>query len=177
MLTDDDLTQQLGAAFHATSDDLTYTGMVPTASRTPSTRWLTVPAVAAAAALVVIPSAGDGDGSRPDQAGPSAAPDAAPELVTETIRVAGYTLTYEREARGSAPVAVMLGELTLPEDFREVELEGSVRAWAGFDATSGDAIVYVQPPANEGGGLFALASPTWTQEQLVELLREGISGT
>src|SRR5688572_16607779 len=110
MLTDDDLTRQLGAAFGAASEDVSYTRPVPVASRTPSRRWLAVPAVAAAAAMVVVPETGDRDRGdpQPTQAGPETT-DPSPQLVTERIRVAGFTLTYEREAGAPLPVSFVIG--------------------------------------------------------------------
>ena len=107
MLTDDDLTRDLRAAFHDTTTELRYDGPVPAGPHTPvwaRAGWVALPAAAAVAATVVVVGGQPTDVTAPPSAAPSiGAPTSPPSpsgdaLVTDTIEVAGYTMTYRRPA-------------------------------------------------------------------------------
>ena len=169
MLTDDQLTEELCAAFREATAEMTYAGPVPRPRRTPL---VLVPAAAAGVAAVVLVSGSLGDaptGTRPTPAGPTA----QPQLVTDTVTVAGYTFTYQRRAGDPDPLRVRFRQATLPDGVRRVPFEAPVKAWAGTDPQSGDAAVYVLTPTRNDGRMFEMSSPVWTQQQLVNLLHTG----
>jgi hypothetical protein len=188
VLTDDQLTDDLTAAFRAATSDLTYAGRVPTPRPSALTA---LPVLAAAAALVVVPAVVD---QRDDQAGapsatdtPSAgttasaspsssvapAPRGPAELVTETVRLAGYRLSYTRPAGAGQGRLHAVGGVALPADAVEVPGGGPVpgsSAWTGLDAETGDAALFVSV-TGDPGAIFELTGPGWTPEQLVEVNR------
>jgi hypothetical protein len=186
VLTDDQLTDDLTAAFRAATSDLTYAGRVPTPRPSALTA---LPVLAAAAALVVVPAV---VGQRDDQAGapsatgsPSAGATASPsssvapaprgpaELVTETVRLAGYRLSYTRPAGAGQGRLHAVGGVALPDDAVEVPGGGPVpgsSAWTGLDAETGDAALFVSL-TGDPGELFELTGPGWTPEQLVDVNR------
>jgi hypothetical protein len=172
MLTDDLLTEELGAAFRDATAQLTYAGPVPRPRRTPL---LLVPAAAVATAGIVLATGPLADAPAPtgptSPTGPAAT--AGPRLVTATVRVAGYTFTYQRRAGEPDPLRVRFEQATLPDGVREVAISPPARAWVGTDPASGDAAVYVKAPTRNEGRLFVMLSSTWTRDQLVHLLRTG----
>ena len=115
MLTDDDLTRQLRAAFEEDTRAMTYDGAVPRVRTRPAWAapgWVALPAAGAvAAAVLVLGSTGDATSpATPDAApGPTtSAPSATPsgeDTVTETFTLAGMTFTYERGADEDQPAA------------------------------------------------------------------------
>ncbi|MBZ5739119.1 hypothetical protein [Nocardioides mangrovi] len=177
MLTDDDLTHQLGSAFRSSSADLRYAGEVPTARRTPSTGWLAVPAVATAAALVVVGSTDDAPSPAAPEAGGSPSATAhAPRMVTSEIHVAGYTFTY-RHAAGTEVADDLYADLSpapVPDDASPVKgAPAEVEAYVGTDPATGNHALWVKAPTRNGGNLFALESPSWTEDQLTQLFLTG----
>ncbi|GAW48755.1 MULTISPECIES: hypothetical protein [unclassified Nocardioides] len=183
MLTDDDLTRQLGSAFREEAGDLEYAGRVPTLRRTGAVA-LPIAATAAVAGVLVAVAATNADdpvGPGTTIAGPSSgtgtSPGAAatPRLVTDTIEIAGYTYTYQHavgEQLADDLYAVMNpGEV--PADARPLDAPAPARAWVGTDPTSGDTALWVEAPTRNGGHLFALLSPTWTTDQLADLFHHG----
>lgn len=182
MLTDDDLGRQLSGAFHHASDDLTYAGRVPAPRSTITTIGVplaTSAAVVAALAVVWAASPDTDDPAPPIAGGPSVSstpsPTApAPRLVTEKIEVAGFTFSY-RHAAGDSLVDDLYGDMhvTVPADAKPVDAPEGVKAWVGVDPDSGDHAIYVDAPTRNGGQVFALLSPTWTEDQLVDLFHNG----
>ncbi|TQS43010.1 hypothetical protein [Cryptosporangium phraense] len=174
MITDDDLTRRLGAAFEGAAADLRYAGPVPAARRTPSTAWLALPAVAglavAGVALVEQPSAPV----------PQAVPAPSASLgtpTTTTITVAGFRMTYQARPGSPAPLRSSLDPGPVPSGARPVApprgAVPGVRAWVGQDPATGDAALWVEAPTRNEGRRFALYSSVWSQQQLVELFRNG----
>ena len=181
MLTDDDLSRQLGGAFRESTEDVTYAGRVPTPRSAATTIGVPLASTAAvvAALAVVWASAPDTDDATPPTAAPSATPaptpDApAPKLVTEKIEVAGFTFSY-RHAAGETRADDLYadGHVTVPDDATPIEAPEGVKAWLGKDPESGDNAVYVKAPTRNGGVVFALLSPTWTTDQLADLFHNG----
>jgi hypothetical protein len=177
MLTDDDLTRQLGTAFRETTDDLQYAGRVPTPRRPAYV--LAVPAaatVAAAAVLVATGGLASDDAPSPPQAAttaPGSSHDApATRVVTDRIEVAGFTLTY-RHAAGEPDPIRLVDDTEVPADARSVDVEPPAQAWVGTDPASGDAALWLEAPTRNEGRLFAIVSSVWTQDQLVDLLHNG----
>lgn len=182
MLTDDDLTRQLGAAFRGVTDDLAYTGQAPT----PRSRGavLGVPLVATAATVTTLAGvwlAAPDTGSQP--APPSAGPATAspipepsePELVTETFEVAGYT--FRAQHAPGTPVADVLHIAVLaevPAGARPVEVEPPSKAWVGTDPESGDAVMYLQAPSRLDGRILGVSLPGYTEAQMERILLTGI---
>jgi hypothetical protein len=179
MLTDDDLTRQLGGAFRDATGDLEYAGRVP-APRSPiSTVGVPLASTAAvvAALAVVWASSPDTDDATPPSAGTAtpSAPSSAPRVVTRTIEVAGFTYRYRGEPRADDLYATL--DVAVPDDATPVDPPAGaiagVKAWVGTDPTSGDHAIWVQSPSRNAGQVFAILSPTWTTDQLVDLFRNG----
>lgn len=176
MLTDDDLTRQLGTAFRETTEDLTYAGRVPTPRRPAYV--LAVPAaatVAAAAVLVATGGLASDDVPSPPQAATTAPGSAQPPgavVVTDEIEVAGFTLQYTRAAGEPDPIRLVT-DTEVPGDARSLAVDGSAQAWIGTDPASGDAALWLQSPVRNGGRLFAVESSVWTQDQLLDLFHNG----
>jgi hypothetical protein len=179
MLTDEDLTDQVGAAFRACTRDLEYGGPVPRLRHTGVT--LVAPAAAMlAATLVVVPNALSREPDPHPTAGPPGAPgsqsSATPtgRLITAHLSIGRYRLTYARVAGEPDPLFFVSPE-ALPDD--AVPVDGLPdQAWVGTDpATSANAVFFTMPWHDWPGGerLLALESSTWSQEQLVNLLRNG----
>ncbi|GAA0264664.1 hypothetical protein [Cryptosporangium japonicum] len=174
MLTDDDLSRRLETAFSNATSGLTYTGTVPEARRTPSAGWLALPVVAAVgvglSALTTHPAPNPPSTSQPMSDAPVAHP--AP-MVTDTVTLAGLTLTYRHPAGEPDPLRSSPDPGPVPEDARPITAPDGVRAWVGTDPKSGDAALWVEAPTRNEGRLFALYSSVWTQDQLAELFHSG----
>lgn len=188
MLTDDDLTRQLGAAFDAETDGMTYDGAVPR----PRTRpvWarpglIALPAAGAVAAAVLVvgslddPTPPAGPESSTAQPAPSTdAATATVDTVTEEVQLAGMTFTYERSPGEESVDDQFLRVYDpgqLPEWAQPVELESgaSAKVWVGQDPSTGDVSMFVDSPGRWEGRLTGLASPTITVEQMTSLARTG----
>lgn len=177
MLTDDDLTRQLGTAFRGATDDLQYGGRVPTPRRPAYV--LAVPAAATVAAAAVLVASGglaSDDDRVPPQAATSApgSPDAAPSttILTDRIEVAGFTLRYTRAAGEPDPIRLVT-DTEVPSDARSLEVDGPAKAWIGTDPASGDPALWLLSPVRNEGRLFAIESSVWTQDQLLDLFHHG----
>jgi hypothetical protein len=174
MLTDDQLSRDLGDAFRAASEGVTYTGRrQPPRSTAPVALSIGAAAVVVAGAIGVV-IATDEQAAPPAGAAPAAVPEPPRAMVGDSISLAGVTLRYEREVGSPDPLRERLDVDAPPDDATPVPLPGTeAQAWVGVDPESGDNALYLQAPTRNGGRLFALLSPTWTQDQLVELLRNG----
>lgn len=176
MLTnDDELAHELGAAFRAETAGLSYTGR----RRPRRAAVVTLPVAAAAIALGAV-ALGTAPHPAAELAGPprsaptSSSSSQAPD--SETVTLAGFTLHYQRPAGAASVLRVKLAATGLPAGAKPVSLAGTrARAWVGRDPASGDNALYVQAPDRNGGKLFELFGPGWTQGQLIDLLRNGIS--
>ena len=179
MLTDDDLTRQLGSAFRGATDDLAYAGRVPTPRRPAYVLAVPAAATVAAAAVLVVAGTELGDGPAAPEAGSthSVAPGTAgTPVVTDRIEVAGFTFSYRHVAgdeRADDLYGVMHPGGGVPEDARPIEAPEGIRAWVGTYGEAGDNAVFVEAPTRNGGQLFAIASPTWSPDQLVDLFYNG----
>jgi len=185
-LTDDDLSRQLSGAFHNASDGLSYDGSVPVARSGPSARWLAVPAVAAVAVAAATTAAHQGgapsrglSGSASVTASSSSPTIHPPRIVTAKIEVAGYTLDYDHPVGESVPANDLYADLSVdavPSDATPTDSNWpGAKAWVGTDPDSGDNALFLQGPGIAGGGVFALISPTWTQQQLSQLVLEDVA--
>lgn len=181
MLTDDDLTRQLGSAFRAEAGDLEYAGRVPTLRRTATVAIPVAATLAAAAVLTAVAvtnadsPAGDGATVADPGATTSSGPSPKPRLVTEKVHVAGYTFTY-RHAVGDEladDLYAVMNPGEVPADATPIDAPEPAKAWIGTDPVSGDTGLYVDAPTRNEGHLFALLSPTWTAEQLTDLFHNG----
>lgn len=176
MLTDDDLTRELGAAFRAATEDLTYAGR----TRPPRTLAVVLPSVATAATLAAVAvgvSVSDGHhpAAKPGVASPIATSTAGTttRLVTKTLKLEGFTVKYQSVPGDQPPVYAVLGIDSVPANAHEIQLTGTdVRGWVGTYPPTGENAVYVKAPTRNDGSLFALVSPSWTQDQLVGLLTQ-----
>ncbi|MFI5959522.1 hypothetical protein [Cryptosporangium sp. NPDC051539] len=184
MITDEDLSRRLGAAFSDAAADLRYSGPVPTARRTPSAAWLALPVVAAAAGAVAVGAPLlDHSSSTPvplavPHTGPAATRSAGvgPEMVTKTIALAGYEFTYTAPAGSPDPLRYSQDPGPVPAGARPIDLpKGAVpgHAWIGKDPATGDAALWVQVPTRNQGQVFAIYSSVWSQDQLIDLLHNG----
>lgn len=191
MLTDDDLTRDLRAAFHHAADadpagPLTYGGPVPTVRRTPvwaRAGWLALPVAAAIAATVVaVGSGANPDKTVPPSAGPApsdspapgaSSPGTVPALVTEEIRVLGMTLAYERPATADPLTYTLSSPPAVPDGAREITFPGMAPARAWVTTVDGEAVLYLDAPTRNQGRLMAMTSPGLDEAALEDLLRHG----
>lgn len=192
MLTDDDLTRQLGAAFRAETDDMTYDGAVPKPRTRPA--WarpglIALPAVGAVAAAVLVVGSIDDPTPPATRDVTTAAPSAGPatadgtggetgatDSVTEEIELAGMTFTVRHQADDTSMGLLAQYPLDeLPAWAEPVELESgaSAKVWVGVDPATGRATMIVDSPVRWGGRLTGLASPDLSLEQMIEVARTG----
>ncbi|MBC2932644.1 hypothetical protein [Nocardioides sp. zg-1228] len=184
MLTDDDLTRRLRAAFAEEAADLTYAGPVPRARTRPA--WarpglLALPVAGAVAAAALV-AGSTGPSTAPPAPSPTAADasssPAGVRTVAEEIRLAGMTFTVERDADDVAVGDQLLRVYDpgqLPDWARPVELEAGAAAkvWVGTDPATGSTVLLVQSPVRWGGRLTGLASPSISVEQMESIARTG----
>jgi hypothetical protein len=200
MLTDDDLTRELGAAFRSATEDLTYEGR----TRPPRLMSTALPALGVAAVLaggavvgvnaadhhqpVARPSAVTPTALGPSGIGPTTLRSSAgkkPRFVTRTMTLAGFTLRVKTLAGAPDPVIAKVDFGGLPAGVQPVTLTGSTaQAWTGTDPTNGDNALYMKVAIEGGTRLFALESATWTDQQLIDLVESpqpsavpGVSGS
>ncbi|GAA1761926.1 hypothetical protein GCM10009795_005460 [Nocardioides hankookensis] len=184
MLTDDDLTRQLGGAFRDGARDHQYAGRIPaprpTAAPVGIPLALSAAVVAALAAVwVSAPEAAEtasrtaGDRSAfmaPGTATPS------PELTTDTIEVAGFIFSYRHPAAESVDdVLHVFVPSGVPDGSRPVEVPAPAKAWVGTNPRSGEVAIYLQAPSRFGGKLFGVSSPGLSEAQMITFLRTGVS--
>lgn len=189
MLTDDDLTRDLRAAFRDTTEDLSYDGAVPAGPHTPAwarAGWVALPAAAAVAATVVVVGGSTGDVTTPPSAAPSGTPTpstgtpsagssdtAEPELVTDEFEVMGMTLSRQR-GPSDPPMTISLFQPDrVPDGAREVTFPGMAPARAWVTTEDGRGVLYLDAPTRNEGRLMALTSPGLDEDDLVDLLRHG----
>ncbi|CAM3637647.1 hypothetical protein [Nocardioides zeicaulis] len=193
MLTDDDLTRQLGEAFRLDAREMTYDGPVPQLRTRPV--WarpglVALPAAGAVAAAVLVagslgdpapPATPGAATAAPSPAGPAdpVGPSrSAAGTVTEEIHLAGMTFSYERGAGDPALDDQFLREYDpgeLPAWAQPVELEqgASAKVWVGQDPATGTVSMFVESPQRWEGRLVGLASPSITVEQMTSLAQTG----
>lgn len=181
MLTDDDLTRELGDAFRAATDDLRYAGR----TRPPRPITAVLPAAVAASTLGAVAIGGVYVADRAAPAGapkavapiitsarPTAPAVAKPTRVTRTLKLAGFSVTFRSAAGAPDPVFAEPVHGGLPAGVTAVPLSGTAaQAWTGTDPSTGDNALYVKVPTASGSRLFVLLSATWSEQQLIELFR------
>jgi hypothetical protein len=187
VLTDDDLTRQLRAAFEEDTRGVSYDGAVPRVRTRPAWAapgWVALPAAGAvAAAVLVLGSTGTptpatlGTATAPPSRTPSATSTPA-TTVTDTFTLAGMTFTYERGADDMPLDDQFLrvydpGQLPAWAEPVALESGASAEVWVGQDPDTGDVSMFVSSPARWGGALTGLASPSITVEQMTSLARTG----
>jgi hypothetical protein len=179
MLTDDDLTRSLGSAFHDATEGLTYTGRTRPPRQVLST---VLPAVAAGAVLTAAavaavetshpstPSVGASVRPTPHHPSPTAARHPAKKtLVTRKVRLAGFTITYQAAAGSPIQLYAEVGFSSVPASATPVTTTNpNAKTWIGTQPKTGDNALYIQFTDADSGQLYALVSPTWTQQQLIK---------
>jgi hypothetical protein len=185
MLTDDDLTRQLGAAFEDDTRDKTYGGAVPRVRTRPAwvaPGWVALPAAGAvAAAVLVFGSIGDtAPPAAPDAGATTAAPSQATTTdgtVSEEIQLAGMTFTVRHQAGDdfSMEMLAVYAVDQVPAWAEPVELESgaSAKVWVGQAPDGGRVSMFVESPVRWGGKLTGLASPDLSVEQMIEVAKTG----
>jgi hypothetical protein len=179
-LTDGDLAALLRDGYDDATRDLRYAGRVPR-PRHPMAVALPVAATVAAAAVLGAVWASSPDGAPAPEATPSSPStqhhDPAP-VSTAKLHVAGYTFRYRTSAGGPADdLYAVQNPGAAPGDATPVDppagaVDG-VKAWVGTDPVTGDNAIWVQSPTRNEGDVFALESPTWSSDQLVDLFLHG----
>lgn len=179
MLNDEDLTHQLGAAFRSSTADLTYEGR----RRPRRTAVAVVPlaAVGIAVAAIGVNAALSGSPTTPGApvalGTPTASATPTARTVTEKIELAGFAMSYQRTVGEPAPVYAVEFD-ALPDDVTPVPLTGTdAKAWVGKDPGNGDNAVFIKAPTRNGGNLFALESASYSQDELVDIVKNGAPRT
>jgi hypothetical protein len=186
MLTDEELTTRLRAAFHETVPELTYAGPVPQVRRG-HTGLVATSALAAAAALVLTPAALQRGDDRPSRGVPSATPGAHRSSPAQhgrvyTFDLGGFRLSFASDEGDPDDVYFYLGpDLTVPSDAEKLDLGLPYDVWYVDNPASGQPQIYVghrtcpdtaegcngEPPQLE---IFGILAPGWTKDQLVYLI-------
>lgn len=182
MLTDEDLTTGLGAAFRGTTEHLTYQGR----TRPRRTASVALPLVAASvtAGAIVLAAHPWTEPPGPVTARPAIGHRTSPSpsvqtstggrVVEQRISLAGFTLTYVHRVGDPDPLHAELRPAGLPSGLRAVPLSGTeAKAWVGKDPATGENALYVKAPTRNHNRLFVLLSSRWSQQQLVQLIRTG----
>ena len=189
MLTDDELTARLGAAFHETASGMEYGGPVPHVRQHGGLATTSV--LAATAALALAPVAlHQGHDPAPDSlpsVGP-ATPRSGPagRTTIHTVEFGDLRLSYASVAGTPGPLYFVGGpSLSLPASAEKLDLGLPVDVWYDPDATQGEPSLYTRhrggcPDTTQGctpgytPQLIGLLAPGWTKAQLVDLLEHPV---
>ena len=166
MLTDDDLTTELRAAFRDATGDLRYAGRVP-APRSRLALGVPLAASAAVVATLAVVWANAPEDAGAPVADPPATSHAPSHVVHAKIRVAGFALS----GTGPADDLHWSASVPLPDDATPIDAPEGVQAWVGT-AGAEHGLWVVAPTRNEGD-LFVVLSPTWSTDQLEDLFVNG----
>jgi hypothetical protein len=189
MLTDEELTTRLSAAFHESAPELTYAGPVPHVRRGHA-GLVTTSALAAAAALALTPAAlqrGDEQPPGPPGGVPSAGPGTHRSAATGHGRVyrlnlGGLRLSFASDDGDPGDIYYYVGpHVTVPPDAEKLDLGLPYDVWYDDHAASGQPQIYVGhrtcPDTVDGcnGGppqleVFGILAPGWTRDQLIYLI-------
>jgi hypothetical protein len=189
MLTDDELTTRLGAAFRDTADRMEYAGRVPQVGH--HVGLATTSVLAAAAALALVPVAVQQGQVRTPHAVPSVRPDThrPPPTGRTTIHTVDFgtlRLTYASVDGLPGPLYFVGGpDLRVPADAEKLDLGLRVDVWYEPDAADGDPDLYLRPrggcpdtqegcPPGASPPLYGMLAAGWTREQLVALLEHPV---
>jgi hypothetical protein len=172
MLTDDELTRELGHAFHSVTADLTYSGRVPAPRRS---GMIAIPAAAAGVAVVALvgfaaTSGGDHPqaGHQPTALGESKASgtDSHRHLTSHTLKLAGYSFSYQ-EPSGDTPL-YGLNVNSVPSDATPVQGDDpSTQDYVGVDPSTGYNAGWVE---FGDGTILEITSPDATQDQVQQMV-------
>jgi hypothetical protein len=187
MLTDEELTARLSAAFHESLPELTYAAPVPHVRRH-GTGLAATSALAVAATLVLVPAALQQNDVRAPDATPSA-PVTSPwgHRVVRTLDIAGLHLSFATTNGDPGPLYAVLGDdLKVPDDAEKVDVDTPGEYWLAKNPASGEPQVYVghrlcpdttagcdgQAPRLE---IYGILAPGWTRAQLMQLLEHPVA--
>jgi hypothetical protein len=193
MLTDDELTRRLGAAFRGTVPEMEYGGRVPHVRHHGGLATTSVLAAGVALALApaLAPIALEQGPDRTPGAVPGLRPDIRPSgpagrTVTHTVDFGGLRLTYASVDGKPGPLYFVGGpDLRVPAGAEKLDLDLPVDAWYVPDAADGEPALYIRhrggcPDTQEGcppgymPPLYGLLATGWTREQLVGLLEHPV---
>jgi hypothetical protein len=190
MLTDEELTTRLSAAFQDTVPELTYAGPVPQVRRGGS-GLVATSALAAVAAVILAPSALERDTARSPDAlrnpGATTGPSPSRHRVVRTLDLGGIHLSFATTGADPGPLYAVLGaDMRVPDDAEKVEIGTPGEYWFAKNPASGEPQVYIghrlcpdttagcdgRPPKLE---IYGILAPGWTRDQLMQLLEHPVS--
>jgi len=192
MLTDDELTTRLEAAFRETVAELEYGGVVPHVRHRGGLATTSVLAAAAATAAVALaPTALQQGQDRTPDAMPSLRPDTrhsqpAGPTITHTVDFGSLRLTYASVNGIPGPLYFTAGpHLRLPAGAEKLNLRLPVDVWYAPNAAAGQPDAYTRPrggcPDTVEGctpgyrpPLIGLLARGWTKEQLMDLFEHPV---
>ena len=187
MLTDEELTTRLGAAFHDGVPELTYAGPMPQVRRG-GAGLVATSGLAAAAAVIMVPTAlqqGDVQVHRATPTSPVTRPPG--HQVVRTLEIAGLHLSFSSTDEDLGQLYLVLGDrLQVPPDAEQVDLGLPVTVWFAHHPTGDDPQVYVGmrtcPDTTDGCGgnppqlhVYGILAPGWTRDQLIQLLEHPVA--
>jgi hypothetical protein len=186
MLTDDDLTRELAAAFRDETTDLRYAGRKPRLRRTVPLS--AIPVAAAAAAIVIVPQVAGDDAAAPrppstSSSAPSvglapsiaATPKGTPTstLTLHKVHLAGFTFETTRQITEDDPLVFTI-DATVPAAAKTVDgVPEFVQTWVGTDQKTGNPAVWVKTGNGTGPHLFEAYAfhGDWTADELIQLIK------
>jgi hypothetical protein len=180
MLTDEELTARLSAAFERSVPELEYAGAVPRVRHRGGLAATSVLAVTAALALA--PAALQHDRSADPGAVPSRtghAPSGGHSLtrpvthtVTHTLDLGSLHLTYATTS-GQSGLFFLLGPggVPVPPDAQKVDLGIPAQVWFASDPGPHEPQVYVEPAGSTY--TYGLLGQGWTRQEFIDLLQHG----
>jgi len=179
MLTDEELTARLEAAFHETGLELTYDGRVPRVRRAGGLA--ATSALAAAVALALAPAALQRDEGTGSQVVPSTRPGTQPPTrpghrVIRTFDLGGLRFAYAQVAGLRGPLYLIVGsDLGLPPDAQKADIHaaGGADVWFAHEPAEGDPQVYVKPAGSST--LYGVYGQGWTSQELIFLLEHPLA--
>jgi hypothetical protein len=183
MLTDEELGTRLTVAFHEGTAGLSYAGPVPQVRRSRA-GLVATSAMAAAAAVALVPTAlGHDDGRAPSSAPTSSATDASSgDRIGRALGIPGLDLTHASAAGAPDLLYAALGsDLRVPDDAEKVDLGLPVDVYFAKNPAEGEPQVYLvshscpdtddpcpTPPPTHVAGILA---PGWSRAQLIDFLQ------
>src|SRR5262245_3148485 len=147
MLTDEELTTRLSAAFHESVPELTYAGPVPQVRRN-HTGLMATSALAAAAALVLMPAAlqrgEDGASRLAPSANPGEHESSSAGRHVYTLDLGGVRRSFASSADDPGDIYFMFGpDMTLPPDVEKLDLGLPYDVWLVDNPASGQPQIYI----------------------------------
>jgi hypothetical protein len=172
MLTDEELTERLGRAFRASTQELEYSGRVPRVRRVGGGTVGSVLAVTTTA-LALTPAALQHGADSPAGTvsdGRAGTPHATAggRHVVHTFDLGPLRLTYATVTDEQGDLFLVGPDLTPPPDAEKVDLDIPADVWFAAHPTGDDPQVYIRPsPTSDTYGIVARG---WTRQQLIHLL-------